>query len=154
MIPAAPPTDLSVDPKFFDLLTRSYRELLRVPLVEHGQGPRWLYSEAPFAVLAHNTEPDPKFIYANKTAQRCFEYSWDEFVQTRSRFSAEALERPERDRLLARVAQYGFVTDYKGVRISKTGRQFWIEEGTLWQLVDAQGALRGQAAVFRSWRDV
>ncbi len=28
-------------------------------------------------VLAHNTEPDPVFIYANRTAQRCFEYAWE-----------------------------------------------------------------------------
>ena len=153
MIPESPAADLSVDPDFFDLLTRTYRDLLGVPLVAQGQGPRWLYGEAPFAVLAHNTEADPKFIYANKTAQSCFGYSWDEFVQTRSRFSAEALERPDRDRMLSQVAQRGFLTDYHGVRISKTGRRFWIEDGTLWQLVDEQGVLRGQAAMFRSWRD-
>jgi hypothetical protein len=49
-----------------------------------------LYEDAPYAVLAHNTDPDPRFIYANKTAQRCFEYSWSELTSMPSRLSAEA----------------------------------------------------------------
>jgi hypothetical protein len=36
---------------------------------EDNQGRRWLYEEAPYCVLAHNTDPDPVFVYANKTAQ-------------------------------------------------------------------------------------
>ncbi len=31
-------------------------------------------------VLAHGTEQDPKFIYANQAAQACFAYSWEEFL--------------------------------------------------------------------------
>src|SRR5690242_9011690 len=69
-----------LDPKFFSLLTSSYARLVGAPLVEPGCDASWLYEQAPFAVLAHNTDRDPCFIYANKTAQRCFEYSWDEFM--------------------------------------------------------------------------
>lgn len=99
----------------------------------------WLYHEAPFAVLAHNTEADPRFIYANETAQSCFEYSWPEFTALRSRFSAEAPDRAERQRLLEAVARNGFVADYRGLRIAKSGRRFWIEAGAVWQLIDANG---------------
>jgi hypothetical protein len=76
-----PNANLSEDPHFFGLLTRSYARLVGAPLVPEGCGPEWLYHDAPFAVLAHNTEADPRFIYANEVAQRCFEDPWDQFIQ-------------------------------------------------------------------------
>jgi MEKHLA domain len=144
----------AIDPAFFQLLTTSYRRAVGTPLVADGQGPDWLYSEAPFAVLAHNTDADPRFVYANVTAQRCFEYPWAEFITLPSRLSVEAPNRDERQRLLEAVARDGFISDYRGVRISKSGRRFWIENGTVWELIDADGQRRGQAAIFTSWTDV
>ncbi len=145
---AAP--DLSVDPAFFDLLTTSYRRLTGTPLVPPGCDATWLYYEAPFAVLAHNTDPDPRFIYANKAAQACFEYSREEFITLPSRLSAQAPERAERQRLLEAVARNGYLRGYRGMRIAKSGRRFWIEAGVIWQLVDAAGISHGQAATFPS----
>jgi hypothetical protein len=142
-----------LDTPFFVLLTESYRRLLGEDLVPPGRGPQWLYDDAPFALLAHNTEADPRFVYANTTAQRCFEYSWEEFIQLPSRFSAEPDNREQRQRLLDAVAAQGFVTGYRGIRISKSGRRFWIEAGVIWQLIDPRGIYHGQAAIFRSWRD-
>jgi hypothetical protein len=152
---STPPTKagLAQDPEFFALLTRSYARLVGSPLVAEGRGPTWLYHEAPFAVVAHNTEADPRFIYANEAAQACFEYPWHEFVQLRSRFSAEAPNRFERQRLLRTVVEKGFVTGYSGLRISRSGRRFWIQDGVIWQLMNEIGISFGQAAVFRSWRD-
>ena len=144
---------LAEDPEFFALLTRSYARLVGSALVAEGRGPAWLYREAPFAVVAHNTEADPRFIYANEAAQACFEYPWDEFTQLRSRFSAEAPNRIERQRLLESVAEKGFVTGYRGLRIARSGRRFWIQDGVVWQLMNETGISCGQAAVFRSWRD-
>jgi hypothetical protein len=141
------------DPGFFTLLTTSYARYVGVPLVEPGCNALWLYEKAPFALLAHNTEADPRFIYANKTAQSCFEYSWSEFIQLRSRFSAEAPNREERQRSLDAVATRGFVSGYSGLRIAKSGRRFRIRDGVIWQLTDEQGISHGQAAIFRSWRD-
>jgi hypothetical protein len=75
---------LAVDPTFFDLLASSYSRLVGAPLVplEHDNqyAARWLYEEAPFCVLAHNTDRDPIFIYGNKAAQACLEYTWDELL--------------------------------------------------------------------------
>ena len=144
---------LAEDPDFFALLTRSYARLVGTPLVPEGCDPAWLYHEAPFAVVAHNTDPDPRFIYANKTAQACFEYPWHEFIQLRSRFSAEEPNRFERQRLLESVSQKGFVTGYSGLRIASSGRRFWIEGGVVWQLMNEIGISFGQAAVFHSWRN-
>jgi PAS domain-containing protein len=140
------------DPDFFLLLTGSYARLVGQRLVTADQGAAWLYDDAPFAVVAHNTEADPRFIYANRTAQACFEYSWDEFTALRSRFSAEMPDRAERQRLLESVTRNGFVAGYRGPRIAKSGRRFWIEGGVVWQLTGEDGVWRGQAAMFPSWR--
>ena len=145
--------DLSVDDTFFDLLTDSFRRIVGVALVDGGSGPDWLYRDAPFVVVAHNTDADPRFVYANKTAQNCFEYPWDEFVTLPSRLSAELPDRAERQRLLDAVTRNGFISDYRGLRIAKSGRRFWIEDGIVWQLVDRDGTLRGQAATFSKWKD-
>jgi hypothetical protein len=146
--------DLSVEPEFFKLLTESHMRVVGSALPSSHLGPAWLYQEAPFAVLAHNTDADPRFIYANRTAQRCFEYSWAELISMPSRLSAEAPNRAERARLLDAVSRDGYVSGYRGVRIAKSGRRFWIEDGVVWQLIDAQGVRRGQAAMFAAWRDV
>ena len=143
---------LPLDRDFFDLLTGSYARLVGAPLIAPGHDPAWLYHDAPFVVVAHNTEADPQFIYANKAAQACFEYSWEEFTALRSRFSAEAPDRAERQRVLEAVARNGFMRGYRGLRIARSGRRFWIEEGLIWQLVDDAGVCRGQAATFPCWR--
>lgn len=149
---------LATDPAFFDLLAGSYRRLLGgdPPFLDNTQtdAARWLYEDAPACVLAHNTEPDPRFIYANKAAQALLEYSWDEIVALPSRFSAEAPNRAERQRLLDAVARDGFATGYSGVRIAKSGRRFRIDDGVLWELRDPHGALQGVAATFARWRNV
>ncbi len=146
-------TDLRRDQAFFDLLTGSYERLIGEPLIPADASAGWLYAEAPFAVVAHNTDADPKFVYANRRAQACFEYSWEEFAGLPSRLSAEAPNREERARILDEVARNGFVRGYRGIRISKSGRRFWIEGGVVWQLIDTNGGNCGQAATFASWTD-
>ncbi len=144
----------AVDPAFFDLLATSHARLVGKPLVPEGRGAGWLYHHAPFAVLAHDTAADPVFTYANKTAQARFGYAWDTFVALPSRLSAEAPDRAERQRLLDAVARDGFIADYRGIRVARSGRRFLIEQATVWQLVDAAGTWHGQAATFSSWTDL
>jgi PAS domain-containing protein len=144
-------TDLHADLSFFYLLADSYRRHVGESLTPEGmtaeQGMRWLYEEAPFIILAHNTAPDPVFIYGNKTGQRRFGYEWEELIKLPSRLSAEAPERGERQRFLERVARDGFVTGYSGIRIARSGKRFRIENATVWQLIDTEGTYRGQAAM-------
>ncbi|WP_440107647.1 MEKHLA domain-containing protein [Streptosporangium sp. H16] len=61
--------------------------------------------------------------------------------------------REDRRRLLDAVHRDGFATGYRGQRIAKSGRRFWIEDVTMWNLVDGDGVLVGQAATFQRWRD-
>lgn len=139
------------------LLLGSYLRIVGQSLAPAGlndqQAARWLYKDAPFCILAHDTAADPVFFYANKSAQRCFEYPWAEFTALPSRLSAEAPNRAERQSLLDRVAQHGFASGYTGLRISRSGRRFYIEDGTVWQLLDEHGVSHGQGAMVPRWRD-
>lgn len=146
--------DLRTDPEFYTLLTGSYARLVGRPLVPAGTDAAWLYEDAPFVLVAHDTAADPRFVYANRAAQRRFGYGWDTFVGLPSRLSAEAPERAERQQFLDAVAAHGFMAGYRGLRVKQSGEKFWIEDGTVWQLVDAAGVLRGTAAAFSQWTDL
>jgi MEKHLA domain len=107
--------------------------------------------EAPFVVVSHGTEADPVLNYGNASALALWEMSWAELTRTPSRLTAETPDREERARLLATVTKRGFIDDYSGVRISKTGRRFCIERATVWNLLAEQGNPCGQAAMFAHW---
>jgi PAS domain S-box-containing protein len=134
-------------------ISTSHKRLLGVALAPANLSPEaaghWLDEEADFCVLAHDASADPRFVYANAATLRCFGYSADEFIGLPSRLSAEAPNREERDALLHRVQRDGFATGYRGLRIAKDGTRFWIEDVTVWNLVDADGIRIGQAATYR-----
>jgi hypothetical protein len=105
----------------------------------------------PFVVLSHNADPDPVLTYGNLAGLDLFEMTWEELVVTPSRYTAEAVERQERAQLLERVTSNGFIDDYTGIRISRQGRRFRIENATVWKLKDDKGTRKGQAVIFSLW---
>lgn len=107
--------------------------------------------EAPFVVLSHDTRSDPIFNYGNRAAQRLFEMPWSELTSLPSRYSAASLDRAERERMLARVNAHGYIDDYSGIRISRSGRRFMVRNAVVWNLYDASGVYCGQAAMFSDW---
>jgi len=109
---------------------------------------------APFALLSHGTEDDPVINYANHTAQQLFEMNWHEITTLPSRLSAEAAVQEERNALLQRVTEHGYIDDYSGIRIAKSGSRFRIEHATVWNLVDNDKSYRGQAAMFSIWQQL
>ncbi len=143
--------ELYEDPAFFLLLTQSYHRFLGRSLVPAGisraAGLRWLYEDAPFGVLAHTADADPVFMYGNKAAQKRFEYTWQELTRLPSRLSAEAPHREERQGFLDRVKRDGFACGYRGVRVTKSGKRFLIEDATLWQLYSQNDTFYGQAVI-------
>ncbi|WP_274423961.1 MEKHLA domain-containing protein [Chelativorans sp. YIM 93263] len=143
-----------LDYDFFEVLVESHVRLVGRSFLPPDATPDWLYYNAPFAVLAHGTGNDPVFAYANKTAQHCFEYTWDDITVLPSRLSAEAPERAERERLLEAVSRQGYIENYRGIRVARSGRRFEISDGVVWQLIDQTGTPRGQAARFSSWQDL
>jgi MEKHLA domain len=110
--------------------------------------------EAPYCVVSHNTEVDPVFNYGNKVALELFEMKWDDFTKLPSRLSAEPHIREEREKLLTCVRQYGFIEDYKGVRVSSSGKRFLVEDSIVWNMIDESGTYRGQAAVLYKWTTI
>ena len=60
---------LALDPDFLRLLVGSHARLIGAPLLPEDTGcdaaeqARWLYGDAPFCVLAHDTATDPCFVY-------------------------------------------------------------------------------------------
>jgi len=141
-------------PEHARLLLDNYQRLTGRELVPVGdpmQRAKNLY-EASFVVLSHNTAPDPVFNYANLAAQRLFEMDWDTFVALPSRLSAGPMHRDERRRLLDSVAHNGYIENYAGIRVTKSGRQFRVEAATVWNLTGDDGKYAGQAAMFSEWR--
>lgn len=136
------------------LILESHQRITGRPLLA-ASGPlaqqaRDLY-EAPFVVLSCGTEPDPCFNYGNLTAQTLFELDWPQLLAMRARLSAEPALQGERQRLLDSVTARGYIDDYAGVRVSRTGRRFRIAGATVWNLLDAKGRHHGQAAAFADW---
>ncbi len=135
-------------------LLESYRHwtgrYLLTPAPAPGETARRLY-HAPFAVLSHGPGEDPCFDYGNLRAQELFELPWDELVRLPSRRSAEPVDQASRAELLARVARDGYIDDYSGVRVSASGRRFRIEQAVVWNLLDEDGRICGQAASFSKW---
>ncbi|AHB87909.1 signal transduction protein with MEKHLA (PAS) sensory domain [Thermosynechococcus sp. NK55a] len=103
-------------------------------------------------VLSHGSEADPILNYGNQAALTLWEYLWTEWVQLPSRFTAEPMAQAERSTLLAQAARQGYTSHYSGIRISRTGRRFRIENACIWTVLDEAGNPVGQAATFDHWR--
>lgn len=133
------------------ILARSYRHWTGQPLLDEAEGLAQRLFEAPFSVLSHGTEADPLFNYGNRQALQLFGMTWQDLIGLPSRYSAEAMLREERERLLERVARHGYVDDYCGVRIARDGSRFMIRNATVWNLLDESGQPYGQAALIRQY---
>ncbi|MEI7429965.1 MAG: MEKHLA domain-containing protein [Betaproteobacteria bacterium] len=132
------------------LIADSYQRLTGQPLIDNPT-PETIWN-AKRIIVAHGTELDPVFFYGNRMALEVFEMDFASFTRLPSRYSAEAPNREERARLLERVSRDGFINDYSGVRISATGKRFRIEQAVVWNLLDGEGVIHGQAATFDRWR--
>lgn len=109
---------------------------------------QWLHEDAPYSILAHNTEADPHFIYANKQAIACFKYTPEEIFSIPSRLSVIAQDRPEREQLLMVVTRDGIAYKHMGYRVDKYGSNFVIYDCIVWQLQHVNKKIWGQAALF------
>ena len=134
-----------------ELIIQSYKRLIGEDLLTPQKRPSEDLYQAPFVVLSHGTQDDPIFNFANKCAQELFEYDWETFITLPSRLSAQAPNREERARLLHEVTTNNYIKDYSGIRISASGKRFFIKSATVWNLIDEQGINQGQAATFDNW---
>lgn len=126
------------------LLQDSFQRLLGRPLA-NGED----LNQTAWIVVSHGLEDDPIFNYGNPAALALFELDWAAFTRLPSRKSAEPVHRDERAALLERVTRDNLIDDYAGIRISSSGKRFQVNGAIVWNLIDADGVRRGQAATFR-----
>ena len=106
---------------------------------------------SPFVVASHGLEDDPILNYGNQAALDLWEMEWKQFTQTPSRLTAEPVNREERARMLEQARTQGYISDYKGIRISRSGKRFLVEQATVWTIKKPDGTPIGQAATFSHW---
>jgi hypothetical protein len=132
----------------------SYRRWMGEELLPQATGPEETAQclfEAPFVVVSHGLGKDPVLNYGNRKALELWEMTWASFIQTPSRLTAEILSRPERAAMLKKVSECGYSRDYRGTRVSSSGRRFRIERAVIWNIVDEKDRSLGQAAAFHRW---
>lgn len=136
------------------ILLASYEKFFSEPLLpaidDRSRTLNELWS-ADFVVVSHGVGMDPIFNFGNQMALDLFELSFQQFTKLPSRKSAEVMLQAERDKLLAEVTEHGCIRNYTGVRISSTGKRFFIENARVWNLYDQNSEYYGQAAMFTSW---
>lgn len=105
---------------------------------------------ADFYILSHNAAADPILTYGNQQVLDQWEVSWAELTAMHSRETAKPIDQAERSILMAQVKAHNYISGYSGVRVSKTGKEFQILDGIVWNLFTNNGDFYGQAAWFKS----
>ncbi|WP_090698118.1 MEKHLA domain-containing protein [Nitrosomonas aestuarii] len=105
-----------------------------------------------FVVVSHVIQDDPILNYGNQAALNLWEMNWRQFTKTPSRLTAESVNRLERSRMLSQAKEQGYISDYHGVRISYTGKRFFVDQATIWNIHKPDGNVLGQGATFSTWR--
>ena len=130
---------------YLELLSNSYKNFLKEELIGNLDD----LDKADFVCASHYYyEDEPKFIYGNQKALELWELDKESFIGMPSKFTAEELEREERQKMLDEVNRNGFIKNYSGVRISSTGRRFMINNALVWNVLDESGQTVGQAVKF------
>ena len=133
------------------LLIRSFETCLGRPLLSQRGAPEVLAKElfeSEQVILSHDSATDPILSYGNLAALRLWETDWQSLTEMPSRLTAEPEHREERAKLLNSIRDNGYIDNYRGVRISATGKRFYIEDAIIWTLIDDAGQVVGQAATF------
>lgn len=136
------------------IILDSYERWLGAPLISRDgsvvEQSNSLFS-APFVVVSHGTQDDPILNYANKIAVELWETDLATLLQTPSRETAEPVHQSERARMMERTTQEGYIANYQSIRVSMTGRRFRMDDAVVWNLIDEDDKLTGQAATFSKW---
>lgn len=139
--------------RWSQILAHSYQQLLGKELISD-RTPEELAQalfHAPFVVVSHGTQADPILNYGNHRALKLWSLSWEQFTKTPSRLTAEPVNRETRAEMLEMVAKQGYIDNYQGIRISSTGKRFFIDRAIVWNLRNESGRKCGQAATFAKW---
>lgn len=104
---------------------------------------------AEFYLLSHNNAADPILTYGNQQVLVQWEVSWLELTTMHSRETAKPSDRAARAAMMEQVKRDNYIKGYSGIRISKTGKEFTISDGIVWNVFTENGDFSGQAAWFK-----
>ena len=69
---------------------------------------------AAFVMVSHGGEEDPVLNYGNQRALDLWEATWQQFIRTPSRLTAEPVNQAERTWMLEQATARGVIQDYRG----------------------------------------
>jgi hypothetical protein len=133
---------------YIQRVAASFLRVTGAPLLETGLSGQGAW-QGDFALLTHRGDPQATLNYGNAFALGLWECGWEEFTGLPSAVTAPPEDRASRAAAMAKVAQDNFVRGYRGRRISRKGRLFFIEDGIIWRLLDETGESFGVGAWFR-----
>jgi hypothetical protein len=132
--------------------SESLQKLTGVSLLDRMEGVETLsqvHSNERYSVLSHDIEDDPVYCYFNAGAFSAFEYPPEEIYKLPSRYSApDGPVRSNRQALMETVVTEGVWTFPTAIRVTKSGRQFQLQDVVLWNVYDNDGVRVGQTALF------
>ncbi len=141
--------------QWYQYLLDSYVHWVKHELIQRNGTPleqaERLFNSA-FVVASHGVENDPLLNYGNQAALNLWAMDWQQFTQIPSRLTAEPVNREERARMLEQAGTQGYISDYRGVRISSTGKRFLVDQAIIWNIHKPDGTTIGQGATFSSWK--
>lgn len=129
--------------EWFQNILFSYRKIFKVALN--------LEDDHYYLVSHAFIRSEAILVYGNANALSLWEMSIEDFRGTPSKYTAEEDLRSEREKMLKIAAQQNYYQGYHGVRISATGKRFYIKDVCVFNVFDIQkpNSVVGQAALFK-----
>ena len=110
---------------------------------------------APFVLLSHDTQDEPRLTYANAAAVALFALRDSDIGSMPTRLTAAPQDQATRAAFMANVARDGWTHSYSGPRVSRDGLKFLMQDATVWNVFALEdggsGVVVGQAALFSMW---
>ena len=138
-------------------LVRSFTVLTGRDLVPYDANPSLLaerVQRAPFIIMSRSFERDELPAYGNDLALNLWQQSWDQFtalpMSDESDASAEEQVMWEQANELALAVGHADVVS--GVLTAGPGRRIRFTRATIWNVLDDDGQIVGQATLLPTWR--
>ncbi|MFA9456866.1 MEKHLA domain-containing protein [Halalkalibacter sp. AB-rgal2] len=137
-------------------LNNSFKRWIGRDLIPLDKNKNYLqqFMESKTVILSHGIEADPILNFGNQAALTLWEMDRATFLKTPSRLTAEPTERTAREHFIRQVKENNFVDHYTGIRISNTGKRFYIKQAIVWNMIDEKDHYYGQAAAFADYEYV
>jgi len=100
-----------------------------------------------FYFLTQNDDEEPCLTYGNVAVQKLWCCNWKMLTAIKSKDTAPPEGQAERQQAMDRVDREGFIEHYYGTRINTAGKEFIIEDVTIWNIMDGNRKV-GRAAFF------